>query len=243
MPSEAFKVSSKVELSWWGVGGFAWRAIWNNRSASFFSTAAIALLTLLIQWGAAYSFSTAGWAKIIGGAATYSLVAVGVWWLLLVVGLLLLAPMWYARDVIAENEHRWVQARMELRQLTKTSQDNRRALNAWLAECIRDMKPLAERIRLSIARDKQIHEEISTHFNILNRNVIARLHADAPEWVPFYLRNQHGSQGGRSVPMREPTVEARSIMLAVNDIEYIREQLKEYVAADLMARVIERENA
>jgi hypothetical protein len=43
--------------------------------------------------------------------------------------------------------------------------------------------------------------------------------------------------------MREPTVEARSIMLAVNDIEYIREQLKEYVAADLMARVIERENA
>jgi hypothetical protein len=93
-------------LSWAGVRDHAWQSVRRSWIAVFGSTVSIAVLSVVIPWGFVDGFSESGWDEVTGGSATWALVAIPAWLLLIAVGYVLRAPVSYASKVVASYDRR-----------------------------------------------------------------------------------------------------------------------------------------
>lgn len=96
-----------LRLSWSDVLKYAWKSIRASWTTLLTGTVTIAVLSIVLPWGGAYHFSESGWDRVMGGSATWSLLAIPVWLVGAGVWHLMRAPVGRARDVLAEQQDRF----------------------------------------------------------------------------------------------------------------------------------------
>src|ERR1700677_2052898 len=93
-----------LRLSWSDVLKYAWKSIKASWTTLLTGTVTIAVLSIVLPWGGAYHFSESGWDRVMGGSATWSLLAIPVWIVGAGVWHLMRAPVDRARDVLAKQQ-------------------------------------------------------------------------------------------------------------------------------------------
>lgn len=117
------------------------------------------------------------------------------------------------------------------RDQAQASSSSEQSLSSWLEARSRDMQALARRLRGQIASRVVVDvfrcEAIEGAFWQLSRDVLARLHIEAPEWADFYMKNPDWYRGNGVTAIRAEEFEerARLIDYTVDQIAHIRARL------------------
>jgi hypothetical protein len=137
-----------LTLSWSDVLKYAWKSIKASWAELVRNTVVIALLSIVLPWGGAYHFSESGWDRVLGGSATWALLAIPVYLVGAGVWHLTRAPLGRARDVLAKQQGRIDALQRELT-TARDELDQERAASPVFGEAIVPRHIVGRMIRLA----------------------------------------------------------------------------------------------